>query len=124
NITMSPDPMPTRLMMTCTVVNVERDMPSIMLKVLSKQGSDITTRGDFYRGEFALAGVILSRNWSIRCEWAGEVEGPLSARRDFVAPDQATIAPTPKKGIGVLRLRSGFATRSRRFALDDRPYDL
>jgi hypothetical protein len=24
--------------MTCTVVNVERDMPSIMLKVLSKQG--------------------------------------------------------------------------------------
>src|SRR5580704_4418967 len=57
NTTMSPDPMPTRLMMTCTVVNVERDMPSIMLKVLSKQGSDITTRwGDFYRGEFALAG--------------------------------------------------------------------
>jgi hypothetical protein len=28
--TINPDPMPTRLMITCTVVNVERDLPNIM----------------------------------------------------------------------------------------------
>lgn len=36
--TMSPDKIPIRLMITCTAVKVERDMPSIMTRVLSKQG--------------------------------------------------------------------------------------
>ena len=42
--TSNPEPMPTRLITTCTSVNVDRDMPRIMATILS--GENVTSAAD------------------------------------------------------------------------------
>jgi len=69
--------------------------------------------------------VILSGTIPFACEWDGEVEGPLAVPQCWRCSMKlekcwpASVA-RDEKLVGVLRLRDGFALRSRHSAQDDK----